>query len=107
LNDQAAATDPQTTQVTAKHAHSLASGQGLSGVALQGDQLFKSSTGDRPVVMHLGHLGADDQDVFALREALQRLMRRQIGIGQPFLANQIGNGLSDLGSFNWNKSKGP
>jgi len=58
-----------------------APGDGLRSVALQGDQLLKSNAGGGPVLPHLRNQGADDQDVFALRKALQRLMRQQIGIG--------------------------
>ena len=81
----------------AQHAYPLAPGHGLSGVALQRDQLLKRSAGGRPVLAHLGDQSADDQDVFALRKALQRLVRQQIGIGQSVLADQIGNGLPDFG----------
>ena len=91
----------------AQYAHPLAPGDGLRSVALQGDQLLKSNAGGGPVLPHLRNQGADDLDVFALRKALQRLMRQQIGIGQPVLVNHIGNGLPDLGSFNLNKSKRP
>jgi len=73
----------------AQHAHPLASSHGLSGVDLQGDQLFKSSASARPVVAYPAQQAADDRDVFTLRQVLKRLLRQQIC-----------NGLPHLGSFN-------
>jgi hypothetical protein len=84
----------------AQHAHPLAPSHGLRGVALQGDQLLKCSAGGRPILAHLGHQSANDQNVFALWKTLHRFVRQQIGIGQSVLDDQIGNGLPHIGSFN-------
>ena len=62
--------------LAAQHTHPLAPSHGLSGVALQGDQLLKSCAGGRPVLPHLRDQGADDQDVFALGKALHGFVRQ-------------------------------
>ena len=49
----------------AQHAHPLVPSDGLIGVALQCDQLLKSSAGSWKVLAHLGDQSSDDQVVIA------------------------------------------
>ena len=70
--------------LAAQDAHPLAPIHSLSRVALQGDQLLQCGADRGPVLSHLGHQSADEQDVLALRKALRHLIRQQISYFRRF-----------------------
>lgn len=82
-----------------QHLDPLASGRDPGRQALQLSALFECRTGCGPDVMHLGDQGANHPNVCAVRKVLNRFVRQHIGIGQPVLADQVGNGLSDFGGL--------